>query len=99
MMLSQDPGCSRCGVRFAPGALRYLIRIEAVADFDGVIAVDDLEATAEAIREVIASAAERSAEDLEFEVYAHESHFLCKACRDRFMANPLHLPFPRLPEA
>ncbi len=98
-MPPMDPCCGRCGVRFAPGALRYLIRIEAVADFDGVIEVDDSEATADAIRGILAIAAERSAEDLEAEVYAEAVHLLCKACRDRFMANPLSVPFPSLPEA
>lgn len=94
-----EPCCSRCGVRFAPGALRYLIRVEALADFDGVIAVEDAQETAEAIREVLASAEARSAEDLEAEVYARAVYLLCKACRDRFMANPWGLPFPALPDA
>lgn len=67
-MSSRAPCCSRCGARFAPGALRYLIRIEALADFDGVVAVEDAEETAEAIREVLASTEARSAEDLEADV-------------------------------
>jgi hypothetical protein len=94
-----EPRCSRCGAAFAPGALRYVVRIEAYADFDGVVAVEEAQATAEAIRELLAVAAERSAEALEADVYAQAVHLLCKACRDRFMANPLDLPFPTLPGA
>ncbi len=81
------------------GAPAYELRLEVVADFDGVLPapeeVGDLEGRRAALLAALAAA---DADALLDEIYHREQHLLCPACRDRFLANPLNLPLPqRLP--
>lgn len=78
-----------------PGALKYLVRIEVLADWDGHLAMIEGEGDREqAIRDALAAVAERDEAELLRDVYHRELHLLCKACRDRYLANPLNLPLP-----
>ena len=87
--------CARCGAALALGGLKYLVRIEVLADWDGYLAViEDQEDRERAMRETLAAMEERDEAELLREVYHRELHLLCKGCRDRYLANPLNLPLP-----
>jgi len=87
--------CGRCGAAMRRGSLKYLVRIEVLADWDGHLTViQDDEERERAMRDALAAMAERDEAELRREVYHRELHLLCKGCRDRYMANPLNLPLP-----
>ncbi len=87
--------CARCGAAMRPGSLKYLVRIEVLADWDGHLAmIEDEEALDRAMRDALVAMAERDEDELLREVYQREVYLLCKGCRDRYLANPLNLPLP-----
>ncbi len=87
--------CARCGAAMRPGTLKYLVRIEVLADWDGhLTVVEDAEERERALRSALAALEERGEDALVRDVYYRELHLLCKPCRDRYMANPLNLPLP-----
>ena len=87
--------CARCGAAMPPGALKYLVRIEVLADWDGHLAMTEGEEARErAIRDALEALADRDEAELLRDVYHRELHLLCKGCRDRYIANPLNLPLP-----
>ncbi len=76
-----------------PGALKYLVRIEVLADWDGHLAViEDDEERERAARSALKALEERDEDELLRDVYHRELHLLCKKCRDRYLANPLNIP-------
>jgi hypothetical protein len=78
-----------CGRILKPGALKYLVNIRVVADFDGVI--NEVEGdTEELINEVLRQIEGMDAEDLERDVYEELHLLLCKRCKDHFVRNPLN---------
>jgi hypothetical protein len=78
-----------------PGAVKYLVRIEVMADWDGhLTVVADAGERERAMRSALQALRERDEEELLREVYHRELHLLCTACRERYMANPLNLPLP-----
>ncbi|MBI5167542.1 MAG: hypothetical protein HY998_07365 [candidate division NC10 bacterium] len=91
-MASQS--CAKCGKELPLGGLKYLVKIEVYADFDGYIAEEPLEDAELKMRELLEDMAEIDPEKLERDVYWKELHLLCKDCRDRFLANPLGIPLP-----
>jgi hypothetical protein len=81
--------CMRCGRVLKPGALKYLVSIRLMADFDGVI--DEVEGdTGELIEEVLRQIEGMDAEDLERDVYEELNLLLCKSCKDHFVRNPFN---------
>ncbi len=87
--------CSRCGVAMRPGAVKYLVRIEVMADWDGHLTVaEDAEERERAMRNALEALRDRDEDELLREVYHRELHLLCTACRERYLANTLNLPLP-----
>jgi hypothetical protein len=87
--------CARCGAALAPGALKYLVRIEVMADWDGHLTlVEGEEERERAMRSALQALEERDEAELLREVYHRELHLLCRGCRERYLANPLSLPLP-----
>ncbi len=87
--------CSRCGVAMRSGSVKYLVRIEVMADWDGhLTVVEDAEGRERAMRSALQALEDRAEDELLREVYHRELHLLCKGCRERYMANPLNLPLP-----
>ena len=87
--------CERCGAAMPLGALKYLVRIEVLADWDGhITAIEDEEERDRATRNALAALRDRDEAELLREVYHREVHLLCRGCRDRYMANPLNHPLP-----
>lgn len=87
--------CSRCGVALRPGAAKYLVRIEVMADWDGHLTVPEEDEDRErAMRSTLQALRDRDEDELLREVYHRELHLLCTSCRERYMANTLNLPLP-----
>jgi predicted amidophosphoribosyltransferase len=87
--------CARCGKAMRPGTVKYLVRIEVLADWDGhLVAIGDEEEQERAMRSALKAMEERDEAELLREVYHREVHLLCPGCRDRYMANPLNMPLP-----
>lgn len=87
--------CDKCRRQMPDGALAYEVRIEVMADFDGVLVVPEDAGDAAAQRREILAAAEQADPDALMDDVCHsERHLLCPACRERFLANPLNLPLP-----
>lgn len=87
--------CARCGAAMPLGTLKYLVRIEVLADWDGhITAIEDEEERDRATRNALAALQERDEVELLRDVYHREVHLLCRGCRDRYMANPLNYPLP-----
>jgi hypothetical protein len=78
----------------AGGSLAYEVCIQVYADFDGVLPTSESDADlAMEIRDVAAAMAQRDPDELARDVYHSERHLICPGCRDRYLANPLNLPF------
>jgi len=93
-----DRRCDRCRRDLPPGEPAWILRLEAYADFNGMLRDLDeevLEAELRArLEELEQAAAGEQAAILEDEVYQRRFYRLCRACRERWGANPLNLPLP-----
>lgn len=85
--------CAKCGKRLPPGSVKYIVSINIIADFDGILpeAVDD-----EEIARLLQEAEKMDQETLEKEVHQEMVYLLCKPCRDTFAGNPLNLSLKSL---
>ena len=77
--------CFRCGARFAEGALRYRVDIRVAADTGGEASVEELETELKHLMEVIEG---KTTEELEREVHSDYRFYLCKPCKDEYLAGP-----------
>jgi hypothetical protein len=82
--------CMRCGRILKPGALKYLVSIRVVADFDGIINEGEGD-TDEMISQVLQQIEGMDAEELERDVYDELNLILCKGCKDHFVRNPFNV--------
>lgn len=93
-----DRRCDRCQRDLPPGDPAWILRLEAYADFDGILRDLDeeiLEAELRALLEKVEQTPDGEATTiLEDEVYLKRLYRLCGACRERWVANPLNLPLP-----
>lgn len=80
--------CAKCGKWLSPGGMKYIISINIIADFDGILPeeVDD-----EEIARLLQEAEGMDQETLEKEVHQEMAYLICKPCRDAFAKNPLNL--------
>jgi hypothetical protein len=87
-----DTFCLRCGKSLPRGSLKYIVDLQVYADFDGYLAEEgeDLELS---LGKVLEEAEGRDEEELEEEVYLRQLYLVCKDCRDRFLSNPLNIPW------
>jgi hypothetical protein len=87
--------CAKCGKVMPDGYPAYEVTIRVAADFDGVLVEEGSPAEVEGTLRSLLGAMERAdPEALAREVCHEQRHLLCRACRDRFLANPLNLPLP-----
>jgi hypothetical protein len=77
--------CYRCGRRFEPGSLKYVIKISVISDFDGVIEESENLNMEEEINHILQEIEDWSAEELEKDVFQEISFTLCKSCKEHFM--------------
>ena len=87
--------CEKCGKEMPDGGLAYEVKIQVYADFDGVLPrVETAEELEARLHELVAAMEEADPDELMQEVFHEEVHLVCRACRDRYLANPLNLPLP-----
>ena len=87
-----DTFCIRCGKNLPPGSLRYVVDIRVSADFDGYL-TDEKGNVEVGMEKLIEEIEQREEVDLTEEVYLHRVYLICKDCRDRFVSNPLRIPW------
>ncbi|MBW2306399.1 MAG: hypothetical protein JRG73_05620 [Deltaproteobacteria bacterium] len=85
-MSKQD--CYKCGRQLEPGSLKYVIKITAVSDFDGVIQEPENQDIEGEINHILREIEEWPAYELEKDVCQEISFVLCKACKEHFLLNP-----------
>jgi hypothetical protein len=86
-----DPFCIRCGKLLPSGSLKYIVDLRVYADFDGVLI--DEEEVQDNIGRLLEAIEIKGQVELEEEVYLHQVYLICKDCRDRFLSNPLNIPW------
>ena len=82
--------CDRCGKPLPPGSTKYLIVIQATADFDGFLRIGDFKYSADTqLEKLIHDLENVSSESSMQDVYEKKAFILCPACKKIFMENPL----------
>lgn len=87
-----DTFCIRCGRNLPPGSLKYIVDLQVYADFDGYLSEEEAEVGIR-LRRILEEVEQKDQEDLEQEVYLRQVYLICKDCRDRFLSNPLNIPW------
>ena len=82
-----DKFCARCGKSLAEGSLKYMVHIQILSDFDGVLPYteDDL---SEEIQAVLKNVDTMDAQELEDDVYQEISFVLCEKCKKIYARDP-----------
>jgi len=82
-----DKFCARCGKSLTEGSLKYMVHIQILSDFDGVLpyADDDL---SEEIQAVLQNVDTMDAQELEDDVYQEISFVLCEKCKKIYARDP-----------
>jgi phage FluMu protein Com len=82
-----DKFCARCGKSLAEGSLKYMVHIQILSDFDGVLpnTDDDL---SEEIQAVLQNVDTMDAQELEDDVYQEISFVLCEKCKKIYARDP-----------
>jgi len=87
-----DTFCIRCGKNLPPGSLKYIVDLQVYADFDGYLAEEEGDVRSR-IKRLVEEIEQKDEADLEEEVYLRQIYLICKDCRDRFLSNPLNIPW------
>lgn len=87
-----DQFCIRCGKNLIPGSVKYIVDLQVYADFDGYLSAEEGEVQAR-IKRLLEEIELKDEADLEEEVYLRQIYLICKDCRDRFLSNPLNIPW------
>ncbi len=84
--------CDRCGKPLPAGSSKYLIIIQATADFDGFLRIEDDKYSSDAqLERLIQSLKEEPEGQAMKDVFEKKALILCPACKKAFMENPLQL--------
>jgi len=82
--------CDRCGKPLPHGSAKYLIIIQATADFDGFIRISDFKYSSELeLEKLINSLKNEPADKAMKDVFEKKALILCPSCKKAFMENPL----------
>lgn len=84
--------CIRCGKSLPPGSLKYIVDLQVYADFDGVLPEEEGEVLPR-MKRLVEEMELMDEADLEKEVYLRQVYLICRDCRDRFLSNPLNIPW------
>ena len=81
--------CARCGKTLPEGSLKYMVHIQILSDFDGVVPYTEEDLNAE-IQSLLKNMESMDAQELEDEVYQEISFVLCEKCKKRFARDPFN---------
>jgi hypothetical protein len=87
-----DTFCIRCGRNLPPGSLKYIVDLQVYADFDGYLSEEEGEMETR-LKRILEEVEQKDEEDLKQDVYLRQVYVICKDCRDRFLSNPLNIPW------
>lgn len=82
-----DKFCARCGKSLTEGSLKYMVHIQILSDFDGVLPYAE-EELSEEIQGILKNAETMDAQELEDDVYQEISFVLCEKCKKMFALDP-----------
>jgi hypothetical protein len=88
--------CDSCGQVLSPASLRYRVRIQTWADFDGSLPDCSESDLAAALEDAAQKTAGLPEELIEEEVYKGFAFVICRRCKEIFCANPLNRPLDDL---
>ncbi len=82
--------CDGCGKLLPPGSSKYLIVIQATADFDGFLGIEDFKYSSDVqLEKLIQGLIDEPDGKAMKDVYEKKAFILCPACKKAFMENPL----------
>jgi hypothetical protein len=87
-----DTFCVRCGKNLPPGSLKYIVDLQVYADFDGYLDEEEGDVRTR-MKKLVEEIEQKDEADLAEEVYLRQIYLICKDCRDRFLSNPLNIPW------
>ena len=76
--------CARCGKELSEGSLKYMVHVQILSDFDGVIPYS------EEINSLLQDVEDMDAQELEDDVYQEISFVLCEKCKKAFARDPFY---------
>ncbi len=85
----EERHCMRCGKVLLPGGLTYVVHIRVFAGFDGLL-LEPEGGVDQQLEQILEQIEQADPKELEKEVYEEFALFLCKSCRDRFVAEAQH---------
>ena len=87
----KEKNCNRCGKELQPGSLFYVVQINIISGFDGIL-TEPAEGIDRQLKDLIEEVRQSDSGDLEKEVYEEIRLIFCKSCRDRFV-DEIHHPW------
>ena len=87
-----DAFCIRCGKNLPPGSLKYIVDLQVYADFDGYLPEEEGNIELR-MKKLVEEMEVKDEADLQGDVYLRQFYLICRDCRDRFLSNPLNIPW------
>jgi len=84
-----DHICDRCGTYLPDGSIKYIVHIQILSDFEGIILYEGGDVAEESLQHV-PEVELLEEDDLEEEVYQELSFVLCSVCKSRFANDPFN---------
>ena len=82
--------CDRCGKVLPPGSTKYLVIIQATADFDGFFGIEDFKYSSDLQLEKLIQGLSKEPDGKAMkDVFEKKALILCPDCKKAFMKNPL----------
>jgi hypothetical protein len=91
----EEKNCFRCGKGLRPGGLFYVVHIQVLSGFDGILS-EPAEGIDQQLKGLLEEVEQSDPKELEKDVYEEIILMMCKSCRDRFVdevRNPWEGPF------
>lgn len=91
----EGKNCFRCGKGLQPGGLFYVVHIQILSGFDGILS-EPAEGIDQQLKGLLEEVQQSDPKELEKDVYEEITLIMCKSCRDRFVdevRNPWEGPF------
>jgi hypothetical protein len=81
--------CARCGKELREGTLKYMVHVQILSDFDGVMPYSEEDLSQE-MHMLLQQVEDMDAQELEDDVYQELSFVLCEKCKKAFASDPFY---------
>jgi hypothetical protein len=91
----EKKNCFRCGKGLRPGGPFYVVYIQVLSGFDGILS-EPAEGIDQQLKGLLEEVQQLNPKALEKDIYEEITLMMCKSCRDRFVdevRNPWEGPF------